>query len=266
MSALFDDSVLIVAHPDDECLWFSSLLADIGSVVICYTDHPHLADVGASRRKALAQLPEKFVSLDLPEVDTFASIDWDHPQPTEFGLQLRHPHIEQRYQDNFRTLPAKLDKHLQGKKNVFTHNPWGEYGHADHVQLYCVLRQLQASYGYTLWHSNYVSNQTINRAMEYVDGFATDYWILPTDAVEAQRIAEIYREAGCWTWFDSHEWFSQEAFMPARDLPEPADEDVVGTLMPLNFMKLNFQAPVVEAPPTLQQKLRRKVGNLLGRG
>ena len=29
-------SILVVAHPDDEILWFSSILASVDHVILCY--------------------------------------------------------------------------------------------------------------------------------------------------------------------------------------------------------------------------------------
>ena len=40
-------------------------------------------------------------------------------------------------------------------RNVITHNPWGEYGHEDHVQVFRAVTALQAELGFAVWVSGY---------------------------------------------------------------------------------------------------------------
>jgi len=266
---MFTRSKLIVAHPDDECLWFSSILEQVDGVVICYRDHPKIQSVGETRKMALESinciLAEKgvrpFLSLGLPEVDTFASTDWDNPIPNEWGLQLTHPAAQARYEANFSELVEIFKPLLSECDNVFTHNPWGEYGHPDHVQLHKVLTSLQRELKYTLWCNNYASNQTLGHLMRYVSGFHPVYVTLNTNVELAQEIAEAYRATEGWTWFDEFEWFSSESFM--HGLEESQTECESGSLAPLNFMKLNFQAPR-PPQPTFKQRVRNKLSGIIG--
>jgi hypothetical protein len=44
------ESVLVVAHPDDEALWFSSIVGRVRRVIIAYEACAELPELGARRR------------------------------------------------------------------------------------------------------------------------------------------------------------------------------------------------------------------------
>ena len=44
----FDKSTLIVSHPDDECLFASSLLNKISTLIICFSDIPNEKKISMS--------------------------------------------------------------------------------------------------------------------------------------------------------------------------------------------------------------------------
>src|SRR5690606_34980381 len=58
------------------------------------------------------------------------------------------------YRRNYAMIRSRLADQLLAGMNVFTHAPWGEYGHEDHVQVYRVLESLRDEIGFTLWVSN----------------------------------------------------------------------------------------------------------------
>src|SRR5580765_529365 len=47
------DAAVVVAHPDDEVLWFSSLVAKVGRIVTCYGPNPKVAERGEQRRRVV---------------------------------------------------------------------------------------------------------------------------------------------------------------------------------------------------------------------
>ncbi len=47
------------------------------------------------------------------------------------------------YKENYYKLKNHLKKKLMGYVNIFTHNPWGEYGSEEHIQVYKVVKELQ---------------------------------------------------------------------------------------------------------------------------
>ena len=139
---ILKESVLVVAHPDDEALWFSSILADVGKIVICFKDVPRYPVWTAGRDASFSAYPlSRMVHLDITEADGFWGADWKFPVETEFGLALDLvPAATPRYEANFRQLIAELGPLLSNAANVITHNPWGEYGHVEHVQVHRAVR------------------------------------------------------------------------------------------------------------------------------
>ena len=106
-----------------------------------------------------------------------------------------------------------LRERVANRKNVFTHNPWGEYGHEEHVLVYRVLKTLQTEFHYDIWFSNYCSNRSVHLMNHYISGFVAEYECLPVNLTLVHEIAEIYRSNECWTWYEDYQWFEQECLM-----------------------------------------------------
>src|SRR3972149_6077617 len=87
MSEITERSALVVAHPDDEALWFSSILERVERVVICFSDVMSRPDWSEGRRRAIAQLPiSGVISLGLTESEAFNGADWRNPAPHGHGV------------------------------------------------------------------------------------------------------------------------------------------------------------------------------------
>ena len=147
--ALDDRSILVMAHPDDEVLWASSLLGPVGRLLLAYETLPGRPDVTAGRRAALARFPRPVESLRLAETAAFGAAAWPDPLETAEGLALAAGPGTMRgfdpeaYRAGFAGLKARLRPELAGAATVVTHAPWGEYGHEDHVQLFRAVDALQ---------------------------------------------------------------------------------------------------------------------------
>jgi LmbE family N-acetylglucosaminyl deacetylase len=215
-------AAVVVAHPDDEILWLSSVLAAAARVVFCFGDPFGKPEKAAARRRAVAALPlPRLLDLKLPESGGGFAVNWQAPEPTRFGIALTDPAAQARYEANFERLLAALRPALTGIAQVYTHNPWGEYGHAEHVQVYRAVAALQAELGYTIWFSNYVSARSWPLA---VQSSAQPCWTerrsARPDLALARRLMRIYRQHGAWTWTRFHIWPAQEqlyAQPPAQD-------------------------------------------------
>jgi LmbE family N-acetylglucosaminyl deacetylase len=219
-------SRLVVAHPDDEVLWFSSVVDRVGQVVLCFEDcddYPHL---GPARRAVLDAYPLPSVkSLRLPEPCSVQLVDWSRPEPDAAGLRLNAAEAPAerivRYQESFHTLRAALAQRLRGASAVFTHNAWGEYGHPDHVQVARVVESLRRELGFRLFHSGYIAHRTMPLAGAVVAQLG-DWFELPTQPAAVACLEALYREHGCWTWPTDHERFATETFLEAGvPLAEP---------------------------------------------
>ena len=239
---MFSRSVLVVSHPDDEILWFSSVVDRVDKMVFCYIDNESNPSWGPGRRKALMAYSNKNIScLDIDESEVYSDSNWHKPMYTSFGIHIVSDSIRvNRYSKNFYELKEKLLKELKGYQNVITHNPWGDYGNEEHVQVYKAIKDLQQEFGFALWFSNYCSNKSIELMFQYVSGFRSDYITLDTDKSLAEKMKSIYSEYDCWTWYNNWKWFNEECFVLDEDFEEQNVKEPRGHLFPLNMIKLRL--------------------------
>lgn len=264
---MFENSVLVVAHPDDDILWLSSAVDKVEQIVFCFNDYPAIPGLGIARKKTIDEYPLSNVfSLDITEPQSFDKANWEEPVITEYGIKLsKCRESEARYTETYEILLHRISGLVADRANVYTHNPWGEYGHEDHVLVYRILKTLQKKYNYTLWFSNYCSNRSVTLMNQYISGFHSDYQCLPANPVLAQKIANIYRNNDCWTWYEDYQWFDNECLMrnvPSEDQPESLP---YGRIFPVNYMKINVDGDEVRPHPLIRvgAKLKAKLKKIL---
>ena len=106
---------VVVAHPDDECLWLSSAVASADRIVFCFGDPFEKPRMSAARRQAVAALPLTcLVDLKLPESGARFSANWAEPQPTLAGIMITDEAARVRYEANYPKLVAALRTALAG--------------------------------------------------------------------------------------------------------------------------------------------------------
>lgn len=262
--AFLERSVIVGAHPDDELLWFNSIVRDVDEIIIVYCDFWAQPEIGEARRRALAEYPRGNVScLDVQESGAYGCADWSDPEVSPHGITLgleasrrevtrlarkslatvsapykvASDSVSRLYEANYQAIYDALKERLAPDMNVFTHNPWGEYGHEEHVQVFRALQVLREEIGFTLWMSNYCTERALPLAMRYFETSPGRYVRLPTDKAFADEIAGVYKENDCWTWADDWAWFDEECFQEAPRLggkPEPHRH-----LFPLNFFTID---------------------------
>jgi LmbE family N-acetylglucosaminyl deacetylase len=132
---------VVVAHPDDEVLWLSSVVASASRVVFSFAEVPDQPSI---------------VDLQIPESGAGWKPYQKNPQLTPSGVMVCDAAVRARYESNYTKLLEGLRTSLAGIRDVYTHNPWGEYGHAEHMQVHNAVTAVQAELGYTVWFSNYV--------------------------------------------------------------------------------------------------------------
>ncbi len=256
-----DRSVLVVAHPDDEVLWFSSILDAVTKIVIVFDTAHGSEERQAALRDSLAEHPlaHKLTSLGIERVRSHNCSRWPEPEVTDYGLRLEEDTaLDAAYAGQADDILAALRPQLQQAGNVFTHNPWGEYGHEDHVQLSKCVTELAGELRATVWYSNYVSGKSSRLMRRYVSGFRSDYRINDVDATRAREIAGAYFRHGTWTHDPDYAWFPAECFI-AGPL-EFSTQESVGTLFPVNYLRVPFD-PVPARPPApgLLSRVRRRL-------
>lgn len=252
----FDNSALVVAHPDDEILWFSSIIDRVSKIIICFLESEFDVTHKAGRQKSLEAYPIGNIScLGLKESKSFDTANWKQAEYSGNGLVLHaDKSIIHRYEENYSDLVKALMHELGDVEQVFTHNPWGEYGHEEHVQVSCAVTQIQADAQFNIWYSNYCSNKSLPLAMSYISGFKSNYHTLKTNKVLSNQIMDIYKKNNCWTWFDEYDWFNEECFISNSELRVGSIDE--GHMFPFNFIRLDLGA---EEEPALYRRIINKI-------
>ncbi len=264
---ILEKSIIVVAHPDDEILWFSSILSKADYILFCFLEMRMKPLKTCGRKQTLSGYPLKNIScLGIDESEAFWDVDWQNPKLTKFGIEIaKNPSSARRYEKNYHTLRHDLKSSLKGYKNVFTHNPWGDYGHAEHVQIYRVLKDLQSDMKFNMWFSNYCSNKSFALMLEYISGFDSEYLTLRTDMALAETIKDLYQKNGGWTWYDEWKWFNEESFMkdnyPGNPLKNSSPTRI-GHIFPVNVVKVGVPHEHDEKSRTSRLSF---IGRLVGR-
>jgi hypothetical protein len=260
---IFEKSILVVAHPDDENLWFSSILSKVDKIILCFLPVVSEPVWTEGRRRSLSAYPLDNVScLELVESEVFYGTSWDQPLTTEYGLKISNRKFSDKtYINNYHTLKARLQECLQGYRNVFTHNPWGEYGHVEHVQVYRSIKDLQKEMHFNLWYSNYVSNKSAKLMINELAGLDYDAVTLPTNKQLAEEIANIYKRNECWTWYDDYEWCDNETFIKDSDTVSKIKR--YGKLLPINYINIEKQSVRKSTLGLYVSKVRGKINKLV---
>ena len=256
-------SILVVAHPDDEILWFSSILTSVDHVILCYLGELVNPEFGDQRQQVLLNYPlrHKMSCLELISLGLSRPRNFLDPKFSQYGIEFSDDKglddkFKAHYKENYRLLRNKLVTMLSGYQNVFTHNPWGEYGHEEHVQVYRVIQELQKDLGYNILFSNYCSNRTVHLTSRLVD--AGDVSTFSTDRALALKILEVYQRTGTWTWYDNWAWPEQETFF--RDSRSESVGVRPGTLLPINMIVM----PPLPAKTVSAESKARRLKRFLG--
>ncbi|HZV04168.1 MAG TPA: hypothetical protein VE999_03670 [Gemmataceae bacterium] len=189
-----NNSAIVVAHPDDEVLWFGSVVDKVSRVIVCYGPNPAKPERAFQRLSVANAYPlSSLVFLNLTE-------------PKHSGW-FRH---ESGQRDE---LASRLSPALDGITTVFTHNAWGEYGHPDHLLLHAVVNDLQSSIGFEVFHSCYVELRKLDVLRSVVDKAMLDFLSASVDPTAIDPIVRLYKQHKCWTWYDDWVWPSTEHFI-----------------------------------------------------
>ena len=260
----FHDAVLVVAHPDDEILWFSSILDHCKRVLVCFGPSATSAESwDAGRAAVMESYPlAKAKFLKLRQSNAFEGANWNRPREADSGLHLRRRRARGPYQRNARELRRILEEELNQENLVITHNPWGEYGNEEHVQVFRILMALQQELGFELFVDSYVSNRSVTLMARCEHSLQGNPVVRETDTAMAHRLKKLYLENGCWTWLDDYEWPEYESFYSVAR-PGGATGPATTASVPLNYITFTFnQSRLRKLASKLVWQLKRvmKVG------
>jgi LmbE family N-acetylglucosaminyl deacetylase len=199
-------AAIVVAHPDDEVLWFSSLTAKVERIVMCYGPNPKVTERAEQRRNVVRTYPIRTVQfLDLPEPGLWRG-------RTLGSVQEELARSAQEDPMYYNLVIDRLAAALQGMSTVFVHNPWGEYGHDDHRRLYAVVNALRHQVNFSVYVPSYVERRALGLMAATLEEGISDTQTFPVDRTEIDPIVELYRSNCCWTWSTKWGWPKEEHF------------------------------------------------------
>jgi len=235
---ILEEAVIVAAHPDDEILWFSSILEKVNKIYICYVHQESKPEWTRGRTEALTNYPLPHMhSMNLHLSDVFGCGDWQNPRLTPFGLDIRGRGCSQeKYEDNYRSLKNELTILLRPYKHVFTHNPWGEYGHEEHVQVFRAVEALRSQMGFSLWVSNYVSNRSMPLMVNSLERLDHGHFCRPVNRQLAAQIKDLYLRHACWTWYSDYTWPDEDGFLKVISVDKCSYNP--GQSFPLTFINI----------------------------
>ena len=117
------------------------------------------------------------------------------------------------YRQNYLTLRSYLSKIINVGDTIYTHNPWGEYGHEHHVLVFNVIKSLKIKFKLKIFVNNYVSNKSYNlmKMCKHLLSNIVQYKII--EKKFTNKIKKIYISNFCWTFDDNYIWPQNEAFI-----------------------------------------------------
>jgi LmbE family N-acetylglucosaminyl deacetylase len=261
---MFNKSAIVCAHPDDEILWFSSVLDKVDKVIVCFLGISSDPNYRIGRQSALKEYPLKNVScLGLNESETFYGVDWDNPVITEYGIEITDKKYPDRlYRENYSSLKNLLASELEGCMNVFTHNPWGEYGHNEHVQIYRVVKELQHKFRFDLWFSNYYSSKSAPLMLKILPALESEYRTLKTNKGLAKKIKNNYKNNECWSWYDKWEWSNKDSFIKDTYYQHLIEENIAKVEIYKKEMRMSHQnLPLNFVEIAIKNRTNNKLNN-----
>ncbi|RKT47475.1 PIG-L family deacetylase [Thiocapsa rosea] len=252
------DAILVVAHPDDEILWFSSVVGEVSKVIVVYSENPNDPGLGQKRDELFAAYPLDTAELiGLAECRSFNTAGWPNARRSAYGLELIAPlTVRDAYRHNYERLATLLDEALKNAQVVLTHSPWGDYGHEDHVQVYAAVAAAQHKHGFQIWYPGYVSDRSWQLMQKSVLGFSHTYTTMNTNLTLAYDLAALYRDYDCWTWYDDYVWPTHETFFLDSDLVSATTSTTVGGNFPVNVLRLGLR-PRPARPHILSRIVKR---------
>jgi hypothetical protein len=136
--------------------------------------------------------------------------DWANPKLTAYGVELLDtcpPDVRSQYIANYDRLLSALDPYVAESEQIYSHNPWGEYGHEAHIQVWSVVSRLARERGRTLWVWDGLPNEELLERgsrvrLEYFTPLPEDLGAkaLEPDLELYQRLKQLYERNDVWTF------------------------------------------------------------------
>lgn len=192
---------VVVAHPDDEALWASSIISGAEKVILCFTKSFVDPEVSKGRIDFPHVAPDNFLFLGLDE-SVIKS-----PGLLRISAPLRE---SEAYAKNSFLIRQHLEREID-TDIVVSHNPWGEYGHPEHIQVHTVVASICKERSKSFYVFGYCSSRTFfARIKDLLRCQITRSLCMSTDMSVFCHLRDHYTRLGCWTW-------SREYRLPVKE-------------------------------------------------
>jgi LmbE family N-acetylglucosaminyl deacetylase len=218
------DPLVVVAHPDDEILWFEPWLSDTGEVLVALPTHPRDDAITRARHEIRDHWPVGDMTfLPLRSVDVIGRSDWRRREPTDYGVTLAADcpgAAATEYVANHARLVDELREPVASRGVVVTHNPWGEYGHEEHIQVCHAVLTAAAAAGADVWawdglpQARLAASSMRLRQDYYEPRTASLPRVTrPSDLARYRRLKQMYFDRGAWTYYEDYEPPQQSTYI-----------------------------------------------------
>lgn len=256
--------VVVVAHPDDEVLFASSVLRQAEKVIVCFSGVRDNERLSRGRVNVRKELPYRHMFLDIKQPEKSAG------KTLEDMLLSKAPIVGETYEilEKFysgRTsmllglLVSRLKSLIEGY-TVYTHNAWGEYGHPDHILVHRAVEICDEFTNSETYHFSYCSEATVYQANEYLGKRRiSEVRTYSVDLGYYDICAAAYIRHKAWTWFNRYQPRKVESFF--RPKTGEQDEQSMGkgekkgiVVLPMGLMGLKL----IKQPLLLSIPLSRR--------
>lgn len=147
-------SVVVVAHGDDEVLWFEPVLANAKAIIFLggsygVTRYNFLNTIYGSNGVYNKNIPKYYA------FDIITDQQWTDEAVHDRCYRDNVLYTYENMYDQVRPILQQLKS--QGMRRVITHNPWGEYGHPHHKRISDVMRDMGANdLGFDVWYNDVI--------------------------------------------------------------------------------------------------------------
>ena len=238
-----NDFVIVFAHPDDEILFASSILAKAKKIIICFGDSLEDINVTKGRKSLYSKYPLKNVQfLQINESPTWRRMNYlpfVNPKENEFGLENGSPNLNI-YKENFYKLYYILDKLVRNQETIITHNPWGEYGHTEHIQVYKCIEALSKKYKFKVYVTGYTSDLASELMYKSIHKISQSPVISLTDNILFDKIKKLYIKYKCWTWDADYNPPIYEIFYLLKDIQKDPKKTMGAKSLKVSMVPLNL--------------------------
>lgn len=203
--------IVVVAHPDDEILWASSIIKNAKKVIICF-GKTSSEMISEGRKGFSIKAPKNFFFLNIPEPN---DITFDY-FPIKSQTSDNNSYLSHFYSNIKEILLELIDS-----KIVYTHNQWGEYGHLQHIEVNKIVDYICQKKKLKLKVFGYYHFRTIFRRNHFFKKYNVKVEKKEVSKEHFFLIKKQYIENKCWTWFDTYKPKSYEYFYEIIDKVSP---------------------------------------------